>query len=1062
MAGQSDRSAFCDVLQRQLYAILGEEEPPCTEHTRDEQLLTAWERAAHHCASRRQRLVVLVDGLDEDRGVVAGPDSYSIAAILPVHPPHGSRVLVAGRPHPPVPDDVPFDHPLRVEATTHRLDVSEHAEAVRRDAEADLLRLLQEEGLARELVGLISAAGGGLSTKDLAHLSQTSPRMVSRHLSAATGRVFRTSSPHWAAPQQDNGAGEELYLLGHEELQQTALELLSPIELASFRQRLHAWADHYDELQWPHDSPEYLLRGYGRLLQDNAETERLVRLATNRNRHMRLRHAAGTDREALSEISFAFELILADSRTSAPNLHNAISLAVCRDSLHDSNRNLPKNLLTLWARLGLTERATNHAFAQRTPDLKADALIAIAEALVREGERNKGLAVLDEAATLLDDIFEDDIRAEILAKIAHTLIGAGSVSQALKLIDDAINLARKIADPGLQEEPLAAIIEALMRVGEYRRAISVSGSYLKEDRQAYALSKIVKFLAGDRRWDQALDLAHTITRPQQKTYALMHICLSLTEAGCKAQVGQLMGDAIRSAQSLADPSRRAHTLARLSRAFAKMGEHSRATEVANEAYEASHAIRDAKSKAFAQADIAESLAFAGHHNRAIATARNLPPDSWAGIALSSITGILAEAGLHDDALRLAETIIEPPQRGRAISHVAKFLAEAGEHEKAISTARRIADARTRMGALCSVAWATANEGSDNLALQLAEEATTLGQSIRDLTDYISALCRLAELLAEGGLTDTSLSLTEELKSLTANSEPYWQDMAHVSSARVAALAGRHEACLSHIASITDAYSRMCSLTENAITLAQQGNNGQAKKMATEAISLSRERGPMECAIGIAEAAQALRQAGEIDDSTTLFDEATTLARNLSDPGERAMAFCYAAQNLAHSEIHDSAAKLTDEAVLLAREIRDIGLQEHIFKHAGEIYCTLGEHVKAKSLPALIGDPEVHAETTIFTLHMLARAGKHKLATELAQTITQPDVRLRSASVLAATAGESVAARRALTEALRVNRWQETVKEIACVGVEYLATCASQVRHVACASPPENPPGPARR
>ena len=65
-------------------------------------------------AEQCQRLVLVVDGLDEDGGVTTGPDAYSIAALLPTRgPPDGLRVIVAGRPDPPVPADVPDNHPLR-------------------------------------------------------------------------------------------------------------------------------------------------------------------------------------------------------------------------------------------------------------------------------------------------------------------------------------------------------------------------------------------------------------------------------------------------------------------------------------------------------------------------------------------------------------------------------------------------------------------------------------------------------------------------------------------------------------------------------------------------------------------------------------------------------------------------------------------------------------------------------------------------------------------------------------------------------------------------------------
>ncbi|SCD33891.1 hypothetical protein [Streptomyces sp. PpalLS-921] len=97
MAAQNDAAAFCEVVQRQVYAMLGEAEPLSTPATRDEQMLLALHRAAQGCAARGRRFVLVVDGLDEDRGVTAGPDGHSIAGLLPRVPPHGMRILVAGR-----------------------------------------------------------------------------------------------------------------------------------------------------------------------------------------------------------------------------------------------------------------------------------------------------------------------------------------------------------------------------------------------------------------------------------------------------------------------------------------------------------------------------------------------------------------------------------------------------------------------------------------------------------------------------------------------------------------------------------------------------------------------------------------------------------------------------------------------------------------------------------------------------------------------------------------------------------------------------------------------------
>src|SRR5262249_11956782 len=141
------------------------------EATRDAFLLDLLAQAATACCDASGRLVLIVDGLDEDRSVTTGPHAHSIAGLLPADPPAGMRVIVAGRPDPPIPDAVPAGHPVRDEAIIRPLPASPHARNVQRLARQELQRLLRGTAAEQNLLGLLTAARGGLSGPDLEELT---------------------------------------------------------------------------------------------------------------------------------------------------------------------------------------------------------------------------------------------------------------------------------------------------------------------------------------------------------------------------------------------------------------------------------------------------------------------------------------------------------------------------------------------------------------------------------------------------------------------------------------------------------------------------------------------------------------------------------------------------------------------------------------------------------------------------------------------------------------------------------------------------------------------------
>ena len=222
LAAQDTREAFIQVLLEQLAELLGQSLPAVLpEATREAFLLDLLSQAAEACAEAGGRLVLVVDGLDEDRGATTGPDAHSIAGLLPADPPHGMRVIVAGRPNPPIPDDVPDWHPLRDPADyppAGRIPVrAGHEAAEQAGAPAAAARQPGGAGRAR--------SAGRRPRRPV----RPRPGRTDRHPAVGDGgdpAHHRRADLHSPGQPVGTETGPEIYLLGHEELQAAAVAYL--------------------------------------------------------------------------------------------------------------------------------------------------------------------------------------------------------------------------------------------------------------------------------------------------------------------------------------------------------------------------------------------------------------------------------------------------------------------------------------------------------------------------------------------------------------------------------------------------------------------------------------------------------------------------------------------------------------------------------------------------------------------------------------------------------------------------------------------------------------------
>ncbi|MEV7373481.1 hypothetical protein AB0O51_21735 [Streptomyces sp. NPDC090301] len=503
LGSQNDAVAYVDVVLEQLAELAGEGIPAhLTAATKDAHLFRLYGEASRACAARGERLVLLVDGLDEDRGVTTGPEARSIASLLPA----AGHVVVSGRLNPPLPADVRPDHPLRNPEIVRLLPPSPQARAIRAEAERELKHLLATGGLPYELLGLVTASGGGLTADDLAELTGDVPYRVRDLLRTGPGRTFAL-----------RGEG---YLLAHEELVVQAREMLGPREQERWRGVLRGWAESRRARGWPADTPAYLLHGWFTMLRAAGDPDAMVDCALDAVRHDRLLAATGGDGAALAEIEAAGEEVLA--RGDRPALLTALlRLALRRAALRDRNGQVPAGLPAAWAELGERDRALALARGLAPPN-RIRALCAVAELLHADGSRDRAHALLDEADSLARAEHQSQERPFALWAVGDSWLAVGAADRAEEVMN-------ALAGPILRRRPLLALVAFRCGAGDFRRALGAVREVREDRTRALGHAIVCGALAASSRAAEALALARS-ERGFGKVLGLLRIAEALGTA----------------------------------------------------------------------------------------------------------------------------------------------------------------------------------------------------------------------------------------------------------------------------------------------------------------------------------------------------------------------------------------------------------------------------------------------------------------------------------------------------------------------------------------------------
>ncbi|AYF73765.1 hypothetical protein D7D52_07715 [Nocardia yunnanensis] len=666
LAGQDDHHAFTDAVLEQLSALLPDQAAALDATVnRDAYRLHLLELAAARAAASGERIVLLVDGLDEDRG------KPSIASLLPKRPGPGLRVIVAGRPNPALPLDVSPSHPLQ---HCRRRELSPAATAfdIRRAARLELWSLLERSEADQEILGLVTAAHG-LTGGELEDLTGQPPFRIEAILSGVTGRTFRVGSSRFES--------EQINLLAHETLQREAENALGRTLLDGFRRRIHDWAGRYRALGWPDSTPSYLLTRYFSMLRRSGDLARMTELALDTARHDRLLDRTGGDGTARTEISTVAGLWL-DQRD--PDLVAVCELAMRGRRLTQRGANIPVRLPAAVALLGDLPRAQSLADGIVRSGRRLRAQIDLAAVQFSASDTVRNRALVDSVRHATTRALTDDDRC----RLALALVAAGDA-------DGAAELAHEITAPRERVRVLAQLIPAWRRAGRHaavdaaiteinRHVLLVKGPGRRDEVLGHAVAAFAEI--GD--FEEAFAMGRMLEDAGAQAVALCRIARSMSAQGEPEPAAMCVGSALSIVERTVGLTERASLLARVASDLVAGGFRNELRERLDVVVAGMAGyVRRARVEILGQ--VVEALVTLGEVDRVLALVGGLGID---GLDMStSVLPALVAAGRIVEGRRLAAEIertsyraTDPYESGFALYTVMRALVTAAD----LSRARR--------------------------------------------------------------------------------------------------------------------------------------------------------------------------------------------------------------------------------------------------------------------------------------------------------------------------------------------------------------------------------------
>ncbi|MFC7535239.1 hypothetical protein [Actinoplanes sp. GCM10030250] len=932
-AGQSywnDSAAFELTLHAQLTTHLestasGVRDPALLHLERAELLRRALDQA--HAKGRR--MVLVVDGIDEDQSRNRATLLPSILTLLPAEPHPALRVVLAGRHQLDLPVDV-TDHPA-LTCRVRRLPGSARAARLHREARLELDTLLRSDSLAQDVLGFAVASEGGISIDEVAELTGKTAHIVRETVVNVGGRTLVVT------PFPDGGAG---FVFGHESLREQASEALGGAMIGSYRTRIDRWSARYGARRWPADTPFFLLARYGKLLADNGETTLLTTLALDPDRHARMRQRLGGDGPALGEITAAQ---VRWTREKEPDLAAAAQLAKLRWELTAPNLHMPPALPAVWVMLGSPERAFALVGALEPSPQRTALQQSIVSALlsvhrvdvasfmaVQMEEPQRGAALLAVAVKTLEQGYPEEADDIVGFALSESEDGIDVLLAYVR--ERGLAFARSIGNPALRDAALCEVAGTLAHAGrmtEAEVAVTAIG-----DEGGRAFGRLAVADAGGRplsALDERLLLALADDEPR------VNGSVSATLARCRARTGRY-GDAEHMLLRMDDPAAGARPVLEI--------------YVGNRAYDQAVRLGTRLNQLETVCDL---MAAAGEPVKAMEIARNLP----AVARVRTIARIGADrvaAGDHSglDLIKLAEDLAV--QAGpKASVPLAIVVARTGDRALVQRRLRRVPKDQliAVVHAIARGGWEDATMDAINLLddpVEQAEAALTLGETVVG-QDRPQAARRAARFAVTRRLTGTEFDV-DEPDFDPDQADPFDLDQAGEILARAAGIlvaAGDLDEA-ARVAAMAETSSRStidpdrenADLELVAVTYAELGDFAEAEKLARR-IGDDETRGDTLGSIAVLAAPKgnepAARLAEEVQgealqevtrifaaDRATLAP-ATRTASRAAEPDERAAALALVAEGYRRAGDDSFAVELIEAAVAMLPRAEHVQLAE---------------------------------------------------------------------------------------------------------------------------------------